>query len=145
MVLAMRTYGGYGITEMRTLAREYKIAGRSKMSGDELLTALRAYWDAKRQVEERRVLGEVRGPWVGAELVMSCGCVIRATSEPRTSARHGDALYVFAEYVSLCANEMSGWASTEERRVAYLNQQAEQNLCCFMLYQLHANTEIKAA
>jgi len=134
----MKTYGGYGITEMRTMAREYKIAGRSKMSGDQLLTALHAYWDAKRQTEERRVLAEVRGPWIGAELVMACGCVIRATSEPQTSERHGDALSVSAEYVSLCANEMAGWVSTEERRIAYLNQPERAGSYRFMLYQLHA-------
>jgi len=144
----MKTYGGYGITEMRTMAREYKIVGRSKMSGDQLLTALHAYWDAKRQTEERRVLAEVRGPWVGAELVMSCGCVIRATSAPQTSERNGNALYVTAEYVSLCANEMAGWTD-ETRRVDYLNRGGTgcrvADPSRFMLYQLHANTEIKAA
>ncbi len=135
----MKTYGGYGITEMRTMAREYKIAGRSKMSGDQLLTALHAYWDAQRQTEERRVLAEVRGPWVGAELVMSCGCTIRATSIPQTSERHGDALSITAEYTDLCANEMVGWVSSESRRIAYLNaQRLNGEPMRFMLYQLHA-------
>jgi hypothetical protein len=87
----------------------------------------------------------VRGPWVGAELVMACGCVIRATSVPQTSVLHGVGLFVRAQYVSLCANEMSGWVSTEERRVAYLNQPERAGSYRFMLYQLHANTEIKAA
>lgn len=148
MVVDMKTYGGYGITEMRTMAREYKIVGRSKMTGDQLLIALRAFWDAQRQIEERRVSAEVgSGSWIGVELVMPCGCIIRATSEVQTSEKHGGALYVSGEYVSLCVNDMAGWTS-EARRIAYVNHNARGenggDPYRFMLYSLFANNKIKA-
>lgn len=56
----MTKFGGYGITELRTYAREYDISGRSKMTGDELLAACHAVWDVERTAKEDSVLLQ---PW----------------------------------------------------------------------------------
>jgi len=112
--MARTLFGNYSITELRRYATEYKIPLRSKMTGERLLTAVLAYWDAQRVAKEQAVLPAVR---VGALLRhASSGYIIRVTSDVFTWQPHG-ALYVTAEYV-----ELNGWGDDRRtERAAYQN------------------------
>jgi hypothetical protein len=97
-------YDGYGITELRAWARELKIAGRSKMSGDQLVAACKARAAELRIARENAVLdGETLA--VGTLLAEACGCIIRSTSQVRYQVDSGPKpypLYVRGEYVKQC-------------------------------------------
>ena len=130
---AKTDFAGYGITELRTIAREESIPGRTRMSGPELLAAVRGVWNARRVAAERQVLPAVR---VGAYLRYRThtDCVIRVTStvqgwtELSRSAEETTPLYVEAVYVSMCSNcdhgRQGGPAVTEKYRMDYHNQRA---------------------
>lgn len=104
--MAITLYGNYRITELRRYATEYRIKGRSKMTGNELLAAVCGYWDAQRAAAEQAVIGAVR---IGALLRhKSAGYTIRVTSEVSTWEPYG-ALYVTAEYASIAGSSMNTW------------------------------------
>ena len=105
------TYGGYRITELRRYATEYKIAGRSKMTGDELLVAVRDYWTAQRDAQQDEVLAG--GPLTVGTILRhkSSGCLIRVTGETYIWEPYG-AICVPAEYV-----ELDGWAEDVQSRI----------------------------
>jgi hypothetical protein len=95
-------FGAYGITELRRYASEYKIVGRSKMDGWELLAECRNVWHARRDAKQNAVI--LAGPVeIGTKLrfVDHPGCVIVATSELLSL---DGSLYVHGEYVSRCRN-----------------------------------------
>lgn len=105
--MARKLYDGYGLTEMRRYAREYKIPGRSRMTGDELLAALHAYWDARRIEQEQAVIASATGDALLRH--KSSGYIVRMIGAAYASQRHGGALAFHAEYV-----ELDGWG--EHRR-----------------------------
>jgi hypothetical protein len=113
---ARKLFEGYGITELRTYAKEYKLPGRSKMTGVELLAAVRAVWEAERIAKEQAVLnaGPV-APGTVLRFRSAPGTTIRVTSDVLVDEIYGS-LYVRAEYVT--ADEK------EHTSVAYLNQKA---------------------
>ncbi len=89
-----KTYDGYRITELRRYATEYKIAGRSKMTGDELLVAVRAIWTAKREAGERQLL---------ASTEVKAGTLLRHRATGTIIRVLGD-VYVWQPYGSLCVD-----------------------------------------
>jgi hypothetical protein len=115
--MARITYSGYGITELRSYAKQYKIRGRSKMDGYQLYQAVADHWDAERQANEAAILPAVK---IGAVLRhKSSGYTIRITSEVQVWSGVRDALFVTAEYV-----ELDGWGddtASRVRRAAYQN------------------------
>jgi hypothetical protein len=114
----MQTYEGYRITELRRYASEYKIPGRSKMNGRQLLDACREIWHGERDRKQNAVI--LAGPvGIGTKLrfVSHPGCVIVATSE--LLSLHGS-LYVHGEYVSECQMHNPGG----NRSVDLVNRQA---------------------
>lgn len=100
--MAHKLYDGYGITELRGWARKLNVRGRSKMSGDTLVTACRRANDEQLAVREQAALAA--GTVLGARFAMQCGCVIEATSEPinHSIPQSADRLFVRGQYVSLC-------------------------------------------
>ena len=106
------TYEGYRITELRRYATEYKIAGRSKMTGDELLAAVRAYWTAQRDAQQDELLAG--GPLTIGTVLRhkSSGYLIRVTGETYIWESYG-AVCVPAEYV-----ELDGWGEDQQSRIA---------------------------
>lgn len=124
--MTRKLYGGYGLTEMRTYAREYKIPGRSKMDGDQLLAALRAYWGARRVAAEQAVIGAAT---VGAVLRhRSTGDLVRVVGPVEPKSASDDALCFKAEYVEIVnPHDLPGaWAGRGKDRAAYYN---EANRC----------------
>lgn len=113
--MARTLYDGYGITELRRAAAELQVPGRSKMSGEELLTACYRGWSARRVAKENALIEACGGKVLAGMLFAeSCGCMIRATtamlSHVATSsvrrARELDVdpypLFVRGEYVRIC-------------------------------------------
>jgi hypothetical protein len=120
--MASTTYDGYRITELRRYATEYAIAGRSKMTGDELLVAVRAVWDAKREAAERELLAAVDVKPGTLLRHKSSGYVVRVLSEVSVWEPYG-ALVVDAEYVTQPERELTaGWVGRGEAYVAYMNE-----------------------
>lgn len=130
---ARTDYDGYGITELRQYARELNIPGRSTMTGPQLLTAVRGSWNARRVAAERQVMPAVR-PGAYLRFKSHTDCVIKVTSHiiDDTSnlalgANQTRALYVEAEYVSMCANcdhGRNGGPVTARHRMDYHNTRA---------------------
>jgi len=115
--MTRKTYGGYGITELRQCAKEYKIAGRTKMDGWDLLAAVRAYWEAERQRKEQELLAAAKVEPGVLLRHKSTGDVIRVLTNVVTWEPYG-ALCVDAEYV-----EVDGWGDDRRtERAAYLNR-----------------------
>lgn len=114
---------GWTIRSLRTYATEYKIPGRSKMTGPELLAAVRAVWTAQR-VELENVLLAGGPVTVGTVLEFTShpDCVIRATSEPNIT--NDDAVFVYGEYISLCTGCFGNRAGTNLRDLEYVNRMA---------------------
>lgn len=109
-------HGSYTVTELRGYAREYGVKGRSKMTGEQLLTAVTAYWTAQRQAAEQAVIGAVK---VGALLRhKTSGYTIRVTGEIYTWEPYG-ALCVPAEYVTYEGEWAPGRGA---EYAAYLNE-----------------------
>lgn len=112
-----KTYGGYGLTELRRYAKEYKVPGRSKMDGWSLLGAVRAVWLAQRAEQERALLDSTEVKPGTLLRHKSSGYVIRVLTEVETWQPYG-ALVVDAEYV-----ELDGWGDERRaERAAYANQ-----------------------
>jgi hypothetical protein len=123
--MTRKTFGGYGLTELRTIARDLKIPGRTRMTGDELLTACLARWDANRREKENAVLRTLT-LIPGARFTLTCGCVLEATTHVLSWGPYG-ALYVHGAYVSICPKHQRGTGhtenSTEERDLEYINRE----------------------
>ena len=111
--MARKTYSGHSITSLRQWARDLKIAGRSKMTGDELLVACRAEAFANLRHAEDLVMRQAGGTLAVGTLLRhrSSGDIVRVTSDVRTWEGVGS-LYVLVEYV-----EASGWG--DNRRTEY--------------------------
>lgn len=137
--MASKFYGGYRITEMRAWAREYKIAGRSKMTGDELLVALRGYWDARRQAAEQAVI-EFATP--GAVLRnKDTGDLVRVVEMPYTDPALGGAVRFKAEYIEIVnPHDLPGaWAGRGADRARYYNESnARADEAGFLSHSVHA-------
>lgn len=123
--MARTTFGGYGLTELRQIAREAGIKGRSKMTGEQLHTAYLAYVDATRKAQEQAVIGSIT---VGALLRhKTSGDIIRVTGEVYTwqpvGATWGAALCVPAEYVEAKTH----WTYGETPRADYAKYLNEGN------------------
>lgn len=125
-------YGGYGLTEMRRMATEYKIPGRSRMDGHQLLAALKTYWHDTRVANEQAVIGAAK---LGATLRhKSTGDLVRLTSEVTASQiqGHDGALFFNAEYVEIHDRWQlgGGWSGPDGgvRRARYLNEQQARNV-----------------
>lgn len=140
IVAARKLYDGYGLTELRAYASEYKIPGRTRMTGEELVVAVRQVWVDNRKAKEATFLtGGVVVAGV-TKLAMDCGCVIRATSSIMADTRFDDRpLFVRAEMVSFCAP----CKISHPAGVDYYNERASDYR--WMLYQLrHLPTEDQA-
>lgn len=113
--MARKTFQGYSLTSLREWARDLKIAGRSKMSGDELVAACKAANFAQVQAMEQAVLPGVK---LGALLRhKGTGDIIRVTSGPTVWEPYGT-LYITADYV-----ECDGWGDARRaERAAYENE-----------------------
>lgn len=129
--MARILYNGYGLTEMRRYAKEYKIPGRSKMDGPALLAALCEYWDNRRREQEQALLVSVKVQPGTLLRHKSSGTVIRVTSTVGTLEPYG-ALYVHAEYVSLGESDAKNYPAG----VDYLNRNGATHR--HMLYQYEA-------
>jgi hypothetical protein len=115
--MARKTFEGYSLTELRSYAREHKIAGRMKMTGDELLVMVRACWDAQRRDAEALVMRQVTIQPGTLLRHKATGDVIRVTGDIYTWKQYG-ALCVPAEYV-----ECQGWGDGRRvERAAYQNE-----------------------
>lgn len=119
--MARTLFDGFGITELRTYAREYGIAGRSKMTGVELLAAVRAYWTERRLEQELAVINAVDLKPGTLLRHKSTGAVMRMTTglfEYLGSDGQGFGAWCFeADYVT------AGTVQPGERDdVEYLNQ-----------------------
>lgn len=117
-------YDGYGLTELRRLASGAKIAGRSKMDGNELLAAMRQHWRDQRIANELAVI-EAAKP--GAVLRhKSSGYTLRVTSAPEASklSAHGGAMRFHAEYIDWPDEELYGaWKGRGTDYARYLNEE----------------------
>lgn len=135
--MTRKLYGGYGLTEMRRYAAEYKIPGRSKMDGYRLLEELHNYWDARRQEKELAVL-EAGTIVPGTQMLMECGCRIQATTPVLEDDRLDYAdrpkpLFIRATMLAFCVE----CSKHHPAGVNWYNQQAREYPYRFMLYQLH--------
>jgi hypothetical protein len=119
-------YGGYGLTEMRRMATEYKLPGRSKMDGHQLLAALRQHWHDSRVAAEQAVIAAAKP---GALLRhKSTGTIMRLTSEVVASdnPHHDGALRFRAEHVEIGEGDgglVGGWKGRGRDRARYLNEE----------------------
>lgn len=136
--MARKLYGGYGLTEMRRYASEYKIPGRSAMTGDELLAALCAYWEARRIEHEQAVINAATG--AGALLRhKSTGDLVRMLGAVYASARHGGALAFHAEYIEIKneGNLYGAWKGRGVERAQRLNEQQARRVANGEEYNRH--------
>lgn len=120
-------FDGYGLTELRRHARDEQIKGRSKMTGWELLTALRSRWTARRIAAEYAVLDAV----VPGALLRhkSTGTILEVLGSPRPSdnPHHDGALVFEARYVEVSGNELSGaWKGRGTDYARYLNDEDDR-------------------
>lgn len=102
--MSRKTYKGYGITELRHWARDLKVAGRSKMTGDELVAACFAGARAQVVAAEQAVLAAVTVEPGTLLRHKSTGTIVRVTSTPAPYVRNGvnyESLAFTAEYVEL--------------------------------------------
>lgn len=126
--MARTTFEGYGITELRRIAREADIKGRSKMDGWKLLAAMRAYWRAQVVAQEQAVLSVVDVKPGTVLRHISTGTTVRVTSVPTPYiADNGDSLLSLcftAEYIEVGAKELSGaWVGRGVEQAQYRNEQ----------------------
>ncbi len=125
--MARITFEGYGITELRRIAREAGIKGRSTMDGHALLAAMRAYWRAQVVAAEQAVLNvtEVKPGTVLRD--KSTGTLVRVTSEPTPYVQDGrnyESLCFEAEYIEVGEAELNGaWAGRGIEQAAHRNEQ----------------------
>lgn len=125
--MARKLYSGYGITELRGYAREYKIAGRSKMDGYQLAAAVNAVWRQRVIDVERAVLAAVKVEPGTLLRHKSTGTVVRATSTPAPYIRDGvnyESLAFTAEYVTVSGRELigGGWIGRGADYARHLNE-----------------------
>lgn len=117
-------YDSFGITELRRMAREAKISGRSKMDGWQLLTAMRQYWTERRVTAEQAVIDAAKP---GAILRhKSSGYTLRVTSAPEPSKIdvQDGALRFHAEYIEWPDDQLYGaWKGHGTDYARYLNEQ----------------------
>ncbi len=102
--MARKLYSGYGITELRTWARDLNIAGRSKMTGDKLVTACKAQVRANVVAAEQAILSVVSVEPGTLLRHKSTSAVVRVTSTPAPYVRDGvnyESLAFTAEYVEM--------------------------------------------
>ena len=125
--MARKTYGGYGITELRRLAREAGIKGRSTMGGWSLLGAVRAYWRAQVVAQEQAVLTVVEVKPGTVLRHKATGTTVRVTSAPVPYEQDGvnyESLCFTAEYIEVGEKELSGnWAGRGIERAQFQNEQ----------------------
>jgi hypothetical protein len=137
---ARRLYGGYGITHLREWARELKVAGRTRMTGDELLVATFAASDAQLLVKETATLAG--GTVKGAYFEMSCGCVIVATTDPIVHQLPviddrppcADRLFVRGQYVAVCEKHRAGRRA--DWTLKLMNESTQRDSYRFFLWSL---------
>ncbi len=102
--MARKLYSGYGITELRNWARDLKIDGRSKMTGDKLVAACKAQVRANVLAAEQAVLSVVSVEPGTLLRHKGTGAVMRVTSTPVPYVRNGvnyESLAFTAEYVEM--------------------------------------------
>lgn len=132
-----QSYDGRSITEMRNLAREYKIPGRSKMDGWQLLKALRAYWHDQRVAAEQAVV-EAAKPGLLLRH-KSTGTIMRLTSEVIALSNPYGPLCFRAEYVEVAESDLyGGWKGRGRDYARYLNESDVHRALLHMLWQHEA-------
>jgi hypothetical protein len=126
--MARTTFEGYGITELRRIAREAGIKGRSKMDGWALLGAMRAYWRAQVVAAELAVMSAVDVVPGTVLRHKSTGTTVRVTSVPTAYVQDGrnyESLCFTAEYIEVGAKELDGnWVGRGVEQAQYRNEQA---------------------
>jgi len=140
-------YGGYGLTELRRMASEAKISGRSKMNGNELLAAMKQYWRDTRILAELAVIDAAKH---GALLRhKSTGDIVRVSGDVQRSTlpAHDGALRFHAKYVEIgdrAGDLVGAWKGRGRDRARYLNDEQARRVengseaDWFMLWQYEA-------
>lgn len=125
--MARTTYEGYGLTELRRLASQFKLPGRSKMDGWALLTAVRAYYRARVVEQEQAVLSVVDVKPGVLLRHKSTGTTVRVTGELGPYVQDGvnyESLCFTAEYVEVGEKELDGnWKGRGVDKARYLNEE----------------------
>jgi hypothetical protein len=125
--MARTTFEGYGLTELRRIAREAGIKGRSKMGGWALLAAMRAYWRAQVVAQEQAVLSVVEVKPGTVLRHKSTGTTVRVTSTPVAYVQDGrnyESLCFAAEYIEVGEKELCGnWVGRGVEQARYRNEQ----------------------
>lgn len=123
--MASKTYDGYRITELRHWARDLKIAGRSKMDGNQLVAACRAGARAAVIDAEQAVLNAVH---VEAGVLLrhkSTGAIVRVTSDLHEYVRDGvgyQSLCFTAEYVEAGTPQPGAVSNSARGSVEHMNR-----------------------
>jgi len=139
--MARKLYNRYGITELRTWARDLKIAGRSKMTGDELVAACFAVVRARVVAAERAVLAAVAVEPGTLLRHKETGTVVRVTSWPVPYVRDGvnyESLAFTAEYVTMGTRQPGQCGSVEHLNRMDALSAANGYTLQHMLYQHEA-------
>lgn len=139
--MARKLYSGYGITELRSWARDLKIAGRTRMAGDKLVAACKAQVRANVVAAERAVLSAVAVEPGTLLRHKSTGTIVRVTSFPAPYVRDGvnyESLAFTAEYVTVGTRQPGQCGSVEHLNRMDALSAANGYTLQHMLYQHEA-------